>query len=678
MSFYTRVNDLEFYTNGMKIFQKRHTTIEEYLKLETSCTDIYNFRSLLTIVTPHSILLYNPQYNVFLNTFHFDYNYYILKTAIFNDHLYIIFNNGMVFTYSSKWSKKWNFTLNSAFSAEFFINEKFQLIFIGSYGTLKILDMISKTTVDIPLHQGRIMDIKVMEDSDDIIIYTCAEDRKIFMSRMNIHNNSFNTITIGIDYRQFFYKIIVIKDNFHIVWGLCKDGKLKCFQDNKLLYKDTMVYTNLTVFNTEIILLTNGNILTKKLSPPSIITPPCRTYIKQYVFLDAESKKNYLSKIVKYKMKYNIDELIKVYMYFSYCIDNNLINIYAGNNIAVYIKNNDIYKIVNMPNIIIITDYIITKKHNGIFYKNHFFNLSYRNDLDMIRNVYKKDENIIFESDISMYFVKDSFEYCDIDKIYFEYDRNTIQTIDHYLRPKECTTGILKLDEIENITYTAYNLIGTLNGFLYFVQNNKVVDEIKIIGKIIKIEHSNHHQTNDVFVVGTDVGYIYYIYINTQKMMLINKIFKFKYKLHDLNNGIASLSNGVIAQYHLTHQTSNKNNLLHNSSEFNPYYKVGVTILHTSNMVIQSLLRIEQNLYFVEYNKLKKMDIETQNLITIFEFVTLDNEPLFSCCHFLKNLDTINLLLGTDSGHLIKFNIETLTFNIDYIHYTEIPKNYTP
>ena len=293
MSFYMQINDVEFYTNGRKIFQKRYTTVEEYLKLETNCTNLYNFKNLLTIVTSHSILLYNPQYNVFLNTFYFDYNYYILKTIIFNNHLYIIFNNGMVFTYFTKWNKKWDFNLNSAFSAEFFMNEKFQLIFIGSYGTLKILDMISKTTVDIILHQGRIMDIKVIEDLNDIVIYTCAEDRKIFMSRMNIHDNSFNTITVGIDYRQFFYKLMVIKDNFRIVWALCRDGKLKCFQNGRQVYKDTMTYTNGTVFNDEIVLLTDGNILTKKFSPPSLIAPLYRTYIKQYVFLDAKKKKNY-------------------------------------------------------------------------------------------------------------------------------------------------------------------------------------------------------------------------------------------------------------------------------------------------------------------------------------------------------------------------------------------------
>ena len=677
MSFYMQINDVEFYTNGRKIFQKRYTTVEEYLKLETNCTNLYNFKNLLTIVTSHSILLYNPQYNVFLNTFYFDYNYYILKTIIFNNHLYIIFNNGMVFTYFTKWNKKWDFNLNSAFSAEFFMNEKFQLIFIGSYGTLKILDMISKTTVDIILHQGRIMDIKVIEDLNDIVIYTCAEDRKIFMSRMNIHDNSFNTITVGIDYRQFFYKLMVIKDNFRIVWALCRDGKLKCFQNGRQVYKDTMTYTNGTVFNDEIVLLTDGNILTKKFSPPSLISPLYRTYIKQYVFLDAKKKKNYLLKIDKYKTDYNISEMMKVYMHFSYHIDGNLIDIYAGNSIAIYMKDDNIYKIVKMPSIIIITDYVITKKHNGIFYKNHFFNLSYRNDLDMIRHVYKKDENIVFESDVSVYFVKDSFkDYNNHDKIYFEYDKISIQTIDHYFRPKEHITGILKVDEIENITYIAYNLIGTLKGFLYFVQNNEVVDEIKIIGKIIKIEHSDYHQADNIFVIGTDVGYVYYVYINAQKMMFINKIFKFKYKLHDFNNGIVSLSNGVVAQYYLSHKVLPRNNILHSSSEFNSYYKVGITVLHTSSTIVHSLLKMEKDIYFVECHKLKKMNIEVRNPITIFEFVTSCNEPLFSCCHFLKSLDGINLLLGTDSGHLIKFDLKTLTFNINYIHYTEIPKNY--
>ena len=85
---------------------------------------------------------------------------------------------------------------------------------------------------------------------------------------------------------------------------------------------------------------------------------------------------------------------------------------------------------------------------------------------------------------------------------------------------------------------------------------------------------------------------------------------------------------------------------------------------------------MEKDIYFVECHKLKKMNIEVRNPITIFEFVTSCNEPLFSCCHFLKSLDGINLLLGTDSGHLIKFDLKTLTFNINYIHYTEIPKNY--
>ena len=193
---------------------------------------------------------------------------------------------------------------------------------------------------------------------------------------------------------------------------------------------------------------------------------------------------------------------------------------------------------------------------------------------------------------------------------------------------------------------------------MYFVQNNEVVDEIKIIGKIIKIEHSDYHQADNIFVIGTDVGYVYYVYINAQKMMFINKIFKFKYKLHDFNNGIVSLSNGVVAQYYLSHKVLPRNNILHSSSEFNSYYKVGITVLHTSSTIVHSLLKMEKDIYFVECHKLKKMNIEVRNPITIFEFVTSCNEPLFSCCHFLKSIYGVNLPPGTDSGHAIKCGVD--------------------